>query len=99
MMMLVDLKQAGTSHVSSEVLKMFVNTGDSWSAQCFSVEGETECVVRKVGKSTRVVSLMFRIPSLVKAIWELLQNIDLTNKTRRNSVHHNTVCGAILKLA
>jgi len=35
-------KQAGTWHVSREVLKMSVNTGDSWSAQCFRVEGETE---------------------------------------------------------
>lgn len=36
------MKQAGTWHVSSEVLKMWVNTGDSRSAQCFKVDGETE---------------------------------------------------------
>jgi len=36
------LKQAGTWHVSSEVLKMSVNTGDSWSEQCFKVDGETD---------------------------------------------------------
>ena len=41
-MMLEDLKTAGTWHVSREILKMFVNTGDSWSAQCFGVAGETE---------------------------------------------------------
>ena len=41
-MMVEDLKQAGTWRVSSEVLKMSVNTRDSWSAQCFKVEGETE---------------------------------------------------------
>ena len=40
--MMVDvLKQAGTTHSASEVLKMFVNTGDSWSAQYLIVEGET----------------------------------------------------------
>ena len=33
-MMVEDLRQAGTWHVSREVLKMLVNTGDSWSAQC-----------------------------------------------------------------
>lgn len=31
-MMVVVLKRAGTLHVSSEGLKMSVNTGDSWSA-------------------------------------------------------------------
>ena len=36
------LKTAGTWHVSREVLNMLVNTGDSWSAQCFRVGGETE---------------------------------------------------------
>ena len=41
-MMVEDLKQAGMWHVSSEVLNMSVNTRDSWSAQCFRVEGETE---------------------------------------------------------
>lgn len=28
--------------ISSEVLKISVNTRDSWSAQCFRVDGETE---------------------------------------------------------
>ncbi|KAM8840627.1 uncharacterized protein AB9W97_001348 isoform 1-T1 [Spinachia spinachia] len=32
------LKQAGTWHVSKEVLKMTVNTEDSCSAQCFRVQ-------------------------------------------------------------
>ena len=36
------LKQSGTWQVSREMLKMSVNTGDSWSAQCFRVDGETE---------------------------------------------------------
>jgi len=36
------LKQAGTWHVSSEVLKMPVNTRDGRLAQSFRVEGETE---------------------------------------------------------
>ena len=40
-MMVEVLKQAGTTHSASEVLKMSVNTGDSWSAQYLSVEGET----------------------------------------------------------
>ncbi len=43
-MMVEDLKQAGTCYVSTEVLKMSMNTGDSWSAQCFRVDGETESV-------------------------------------------------------
>ena len=33
-MMVEDLRQAGTWHVSREVMKMVLNTGDSWSAQC-----------------------------------------------------------------
>lgn len=41
-MMVEVLKQAGTWHISKEVLKISVNTGDSWSAQCFKVDGETE---------------------------------------------------------
>ena len=36
------LKQAGTMHSTSEVLKMSLNTGDSWSAQCLRVERKTE---------------------------------------------------------
>ena len=40
--MMVDVfKKPGTVHSASEVLKMSVNTGDSWSAQNHSVEGET----------------------------------------------------------
>lgn len=40
--MVEDLKHAGTWHASSEMLKMSVITGDSRSAQCFRVNGETE---------------------------------------------------------
>ena len=32
--MVEDLRQAGTWHVFREVLKMVVNTGNSWSVQC-----------------------------------------------------------------
>lgn len=35
------LKQDVTLHISSEVLKESVHTGDSWSVQCFSLAGET----------------------------------------------------------
>ena len=35
------LKQTDTWQVSSELLKMSLNTGDSRSAQCFKVDGET----------------------------------------------------------
>lgn len=41
-MMVRDLKQASTRHVSSEVLKMSLSTGARWPAQCFTLEGETE---------------------------------------------------------
>ena len=44
--MVAILKQAGTWHVSSEVLKMSVNSGDSWSVRCFRVDGETETALR-----------------------------------------------------
>lgn len=36
------VKQTGTRHVSSEAVNISVNTRDSWSAQCFVVEGDTE---------------------------------------------------------
>ena len=39
-MMVEVLKQAGTWHDFSEELKMSVNTGDSWSAQCFRMDVE-----------------------------------------------------------
>ena len=41
-MMVEVLKHAGMRHSSSEALKMLVNTGASWSAQCFRADGETE---------------------------------------------------------
>ena len=40
-MMVEALKQAGSLQVSRDVLKIPVNTGDNWSAQCFRVAGET----------------------------------------------------------
>ncbi len=40
--MVEDIKQACTWHVSSEVLKMSVKTGDSGSAQCIKGDGGTE---------------------------------------------------------
>ncbi len=41
-MMVEVLKQPGTWHFSKEVLKISVSTGDSWSAQYFRMDGETE---------------------------------------------------------
>lgn len=36
------LDDGGGLEVSNEALKMSANAGDSWSAQCFKVDGETE---------------------------------------------------------
>ena len=56
-MMVEVLKQAGTWHVSSEVLEMSVNTGDSWSAQCFRVGGETEAPFKQPVQGGNVAPL------------------------------------------
>ena len=50
--MMVDVfKKPGTVHSASEVLKMSVNTGDSWSAQYHSVEGRQRMVQLPCGGS------------------------------------------------
>ncbi len=40
-MMVEHLKHAGTSHSSSDLLKIFVKTGASWSAQVLRQAGDT----------------------------------------------------------
>ena len=70
-MMVEVLKQAGTWHDFSEELKMSVNTGDSCSAQCFRMDGETAsgpvalrgfCLLKSLKTS---LSIMDRVVTVV----------------------------------
>ena len=78
-MMVEVLKQAGTWHDFSEELKMSVNTGDSCSAQCFRMDGETEsgpvalrgfCLLKSLKTS---LSIMDRVVTVVGEKGETLR--------------------------
>ena len=63
-----DLRRAGTWHVSREVLKMVVNTGDNWSAQCLRVAGNTESGPAALRGFCLLKSLLTSLSSMERAV-------------------------------
>lgn len=65
-MMAEALKQAGTWHVCSEMLKMSVNTGNNWSAQHFRMETDIVLVLCRCSVSCFHLFQVWR-----KVSWEI----------------------------